>query len=56
MSGDVNDETAASIGKFLGASYVITGQLVNARSSLWYGLFCLHVYPSRDVLHAVTLL
>jgi formylmethanofuran dehydrogenase subunit C len=30
MTGDVSDETAVSIGKFVGARYVITGQLVNA--------------------------
>jgi tetratricopeptide (TPR) repeat protein len=29
MSGDVDDESAAGVGKFLGAVYVITGQLVN---------------------------
>jgi tetratricopeptide (TPR) repeat protein len=30
MSGDVSDETALSIGKFLAAEYVITGQIVKA--------------------------
>jgi TolB-like protein len=30
MTGDVSDETAVSIGQFVGARYVITGQLVNA--------------------------
>jgi TolB-like protein len=30
LSGDVSDETAVSIGKILGARYVITGQLVKA--------------------------
>jgi hypothetical protein len=30
LSGDVSDETAVSIGKILGAGYVITGQLVKA--------------------------
>jgi hypothetical protein len=29
MSGDVSDETAVSIGKFLGADMVITGQLID---------------------------
>jgi tetratricopeptide (TPR) repeat protein len=33
MSGDVSDETAVDIGRFLGAKYVITGQLVNAGNS-----------------------
>jgi tetratricopeptide (TPR) repeat protein len=36
MSGDVSDETAVSIGKFLGASHVIAGQLINAGSSYRY--------------------
>jgi len=30
MSGDVSDETAVSIGKFLGARYVIVGQFIRA--------------------------
>jgi tetratricopeptide (TPR) repeat protein len=38
MSGDVSDESAVSIGKYLGASYVITGQLVNAGGSRRYRL------------------
>ncbi|MDR2052146.1 MAG: CsgG/HfaB family protein, partial [Treponema sp.] len=38
MSGDVSDEDAASIGKFLGASYVIAGQLINAGNSRGYRL------------------
>ncbi|MHB9291489.1 hypothetical protein Holit_00566 [Hollandina sp. SP2] len=36
MSGDVSDETAVSIGKFLGASYVITDQLLKAGSNRRY--------------------
>ncbi|MDR2053381.1 MAG: hypothetical protein LBP80_08200, partial [Treponema sp.] len=36
MSGDVSDEDAASIGKFMGVSHVITGQLVNAGNSRRY--------------------
>jgi tetratricopeptide (TPR) repeat protein len=36
MSGDVSDEAATSIGKFLGAQYVITGQLIKAGSSYRY--------------------
>jgi tetratricopeptide (TPR) repeat protein len=38
MSGDVSDETAVSIGKFLAASHVITGQLVDAGSGRRYRL------------------
>ncbi|MDR1637401.1 MAG: hypothetical protein LBR93_08685, partial [Treponema sp.] len=38
MSGDVSEETAVSIGKFLGAPYVITGQLVKAGGSRRYRL------------------
>jgi tetratricopeptide (TPR) repeat protein len=36
ISGDVSDETAVSIGKFLGANYVITGQLVKTGNSYRY--------------------
>jgi tetratricopeptide (TPR) repeat protein len=36
MSGDVNDETAVSIGKFLAAEYVISGQLLKAGGSYRY--------------------
>jgi hypothetical protein len=36
MSGDVDEDTAVSIGKFLGASYVVIGQLVDAGSSRRY--------------------
>jgi tetratricopeptide (TPR) repeat protein/predicted small secreted protein len=38
MSGEVDDESAQSIGKFLGASYVITGQLVNTGGGYRYRL------------------
>jgi tetratricopeptide (TPR) repeat protein len=38
MSGDVSDESAQSIGKFLGARYVITGQLVNTGGGYRYRL------------------
>jgi tetratricopeptide (TPR) repeat protein len=38
MSGEVSDETAVSIGKFLGAAYVITGQLVKAGDRYRYRL------------------
>ncbi|GHV89791.1 hypothetical protein AGMMS50268_02940 [Spirochaetia bacterium] len=43
MSGEVSDETAVSIGKFLGASYVITGQLVKAGDRYRYRLACINV-------------
>ncbi|MDR2739402.1 MAG: tetratricopeptide repeat protein, partial [Treponema sp.] len=43
MSGEVSDETAISIGKFLGVPYVITGQLVNAGSSRRYRLSGINV-------------
>jgi hypothetical protein len=43
MSGDVSDETAVSIGKFLGALYVITGQLVKAGNSRRYRLSGINV-------------
>jgi len=36
MSGDVSDETAVSIGKFLGAQYVIFGQLVPTGNTARY--------------------
>jgi tetratricopeptide (TPR) repeat protein len=37
-SGEVDEKTAVSIGKFLGAPYVVFGQLVNAGSSRRYRL------------------
>ena len=43
MSGDVSDETAVSIGKFLGAQYVITGQLIKAGKIYRYRLSGLNV-------------
>jgi tetratricopeptide (TPR) repeat protein len=43
MSGDVSDETAVSIGKFLGARYVITGQLVKAGGTYRYRLSGINV-------------
>jgi tetratricopeptide (TPR) repeat protein len=43
MSGDVSDETAVSIGKFLGARYVITGQLVKAGDRYRYRLSGINV-------------
>jgi tetratricopeptide (TPR) repeat protein len=43
MSGDVSDEIAVSIGKFLGARYVITGQLVKAGGTYRYRLSGINV-------------
>jgi tetratricopeptide (TPR) repeat protein len=43
MSGEVSDETAVSIGKFLGARYVITGQLVKAGDRYRYRLSGINV-------------
>ncbi|GHT84011.1 hypothetical protein FACS1894137_06500 [Spirochaetia bacterium] len=43
MSNEVSDETAISIGKFLGASYVITGQLVKAGDRYRYRLAGINV-------------
>jgi tetratricopeptide (TPR) repeat protein len=43
MSGNVSDETAQSIGKFLGAQFVITGQLTNIGGSYRYSTNVIHV-------------
>jgi tetratricopeptide (TPR) repeat protein len=43
MSGDVSDETAQSIGKFLGAELVITGQMQNLGSTYRYRTSAIHV-------------
>ena len=43
MSGDVSDETAVSIGKFLGAQYVITGQFIRAGNYFRFLLSCINV-------------
>jgi tetratricopeptide (TPR) repeat protein len=43
MSGDVSDESAQSIGKFLGARYVITGQLVDTGGRHRYRLSGINV-------------
>ena len=43
MSGNVSDETAQSIGKFLGAQFVITGQLTNLGKSYRYSTNVIHV-------------
>jgi len=43
MSGDVSDETAVSIGKFLGARYVITGQFIKAGNHYRYRLSSINI-------------
>jgi len=43
MTGDVSDETAASIGKFLGAQDVIIGQLVKAGNHYRYRVSSINV-------------
>jgi TolB-like protein len=43
MTGEVSDETAVSIGKFVGARYVITGQLVKAGDVYRYRLVGINV-------------
>jgi len=43
MSGDVSDETAQSVGKFLGAQLVITGQLTGMGASYRYRASAIHV-------------
>jgi TolB-like protein len=46
ISGDVSDETAQSIGKFLGVKLVITGQLINLGNSYRYRAIAIHVEKS----------
>jgi tetratricopeptide (TPR) repeat protein len=48
MSVDVSGEEAVSIGKSLGAPYVITGQLVKAGNSRRFRLFCINVETSKQ--------
>jgi TolB-like protein len=43
MSGDVDDKSVQSIGKFLGARYVVTGQLVGTGGSYRYRLNAVNV-------------
>ena len=43
MSGDVSDQTAQSIGKFLGAQLVITGQLTSQGKNYRYRTSAIHV-------------
>ena len=43
MSGDVSDETAVSIGKFLGAQYVMIGQFLKTGNHYRYRVSCINV-------------
>ena len=55
MSGDVSDETAQSIGKFLGAQLVITGQLQSMGGSYRYRASAIHVErATRDSVTRLT--
>ena len=49
MSGDVSDESALSIGKFLGADIVITGQLAAFGGSYRYRVNALNVETAARV-------
>ncbi|GBU28796.1 hypothetical protein R84B8_02358 [Treponema sp. R8-4-B8] len=52
MSGDVSDETAQSVGKFLGAQMVITGQLTGLGGSYRFRASAIQV--EKDTLSSVT--
>ncbi|MDR1095275.1 MAG: CsgG/HfaB family protein, partial [Spirochaetaceae bacterium] len=52
MSGDVNDKSAQSIGKFLGAQYVITGQLVDTGGEYRYRLNGINVETAAHEISA----
>jgi tetratricopeptide (TPR) repeat protein len=55
MSGDVSDETAQSIGKFLAAELVITGQLIPVGGSYRYRTSAIHVEKAtRDSVTRLT--
>ena len=55
MTGDVNDETAQAIGKFLGAQVVITGQLQNLGGTYRYRTSTIHVEKAtRDSVTRLT--
>jgi tetratricopeptide (TPR) repeat protein len=43
LSGEVSDDSAKSIGKFLGADFVITGQMMDIGGSYRYGVNAIHV-------------
>ena len=49
MSGDVSDESALSIGKFLGASIAVTGQLTAFGDSYRYRISALNVETASPV-------
>jgi hypothetical protein len=49
MSGDVDDQSALSIGKFLGAQLVISGQFINLGDSYRFRIHAVNVETSvRD--------
>jgi tetratricopeptide (TPR) repeat protein len=48
MSGDVSDETAVSVGKFLGAPYVITGQFIKVGGRYRYRLSGISVETAQQ--------
>ena len=55
MSGNVSDEAAMSVGKFLGAELVITGQLQYIGDSYRYRVSAIHVEKStRDSITRLT--
>jgi hypothetical protein len=47
MSGYVSDESAMSIGKFLGATAVITGELINVGASYRYRISVIYIEEAR---------
>ena len=47
MSGYVSDESAMSIGKFLGATKVITGELINVGAAYRYRVSVIDVEEAR---------
>jgi len=49
MAGDVSDETAASIGKFLGAQYVVTGQFLKVGKNYRYRVSSIKVETAVQV-------
>jgi len=49
MSGDVSDETAMSIGKFLGAQYVVIGQFLKTGNTYRYRVSSINVETAVQV-------
>ena len=52
MPGDVDDDSAVSIGQMLGANIVITGDVTGSTSSLWLNLRALDVRTARIIAMA----